>query len=81
MLHTLQGKQKYQVTNVGVKSKIVTFATSMITEFMNKNQLILLKLFWGLREYFYFLIKFLFTHILQTWNGPVDNHGRELSEP
>ena len=25
----LLGKQKYQVTNIGMKSKIVTFATSM----------------------------------------------------
>jgi len=88
-----RGKQKYQITNVGVKSKIVTFATKWTklnikyhdkfkTVFTSDN----CKLSLGLeRKHKHethtlprlWLIKFLSAHILQRRKGLVDYQGRE----
>ena len=81
VLHTLQRKQKYQVTNVGVKRKIITFATSKYYWIYEQKSSYFTHVILGLERVYFkvwlCLIKFLFTHILQTWRGPVDNQGRE----
>ena len=88
-----RGKQKYRITNVGVKSKIVTFATKwtkLNINYKNKFKTILTngncKLFLGLERKSkhetytllrLWLIKFLSAHILQRRKGLVDYQGRE----
>ena len=67
--------------NVGVKSKIVTFATSMYY-WVNEQKStyfaqVILELERKLLKVRLCLIKFLFTHILRTGKGPVDYQGWE----
>jgi len=82
-----RGKQKYQITNVGVKSNATKWTTLKI-KYHNKFKTILTngncKFFWGAKHKHetytrlrLCLIKFSSTHILQKWKGLVDYHRRE----